>query len=319
MSIIVTSNTPAPEAASATIGDLAQKPVNETKSAPSNDGENDVEESDPSDETDASDAEAEDGEGQESDADSDEESEGKSDKPKRKSGFKRRIDKLNSRLSERERELEYWKAQATKGQSPRQEAEREVERGPAKAEAGGKPNPDDYDSHEAFVEALTDWKLEQRDQKRAAEERERAVRSEHQKQIDAHTERVKAFAKSKPDFQDVLSEVDDIPMSVTVQEVILASEDGPALMYELAKNPEEFERICRLPAIAAARELGKFEASLKRDSESKQETREVKTTKAPKPLNPIGAKSGAVAKSIFDPNLSQAEYEALRRKQMRGR
>lgn len=314
MSITVVSNTESQEAASATIGDLARDSVVEKKSAPSKESEKPTEESEPSESAIDSEAEEAASEGDENEADSEEESEGKDEKPKRKSGFKRRIDKLNTRISEKDRELEYWKAEALKGNKPKQDVENE--KSAPKKETEGRPKPDDFESHDDYIDALTDWKIEARDRDRETKQKETQIRTEYQKQVDSHVERVKAFAKEHKDFSDLMDDVDHIPMSVTVQEVILGSENGPELMYELAKNPEEYERICRLPAIAAARELGKFEAGIKRDLESKTETREVKTTKAPKPLSPVGSKSGsATTKSIHDPNLSQREYEELRAKQ----
>lgn len=308
MSITVISNQP-PDAAVA-LSDVAKKVVDEPKSAPSpTEDESETEESDPSGNADDAD---------EGDAESDDEPESKDEKPRKRNGFKRRIDKLTTRLTDREREIEYWKAQALKSQSPKQDVETE-RRTESKADVQGRPNPDHFDSHDDFVEALTDWKLEQRERERETKQRETQLKTEHQQQVDSHTARLKTFAKNHKDFEDVLSDVDDIPMSVTVQQVILSSDNGPELMYELAKNPDEYARICKLPAIAAARELGKFEARLSREADEKPETKEIKTTKAPKPLSPVGSKSGAVTKSIFDPNLSQGDYERLRMEQMKRR
>jgi hypothetical protein len=187
---------------------------------------------------------------------------------------------------------------------------------PAKSDPAGKPSPDSFETHAEYVEALTDWKIEERE--RVA--RETAARSkletEQKSLMSAHSERVKSFAEKTEDFQDVLRSVDDVRISPTVAELLVSSDNGPELMYELAKNRAEYERINALNPLAAARELGKLDAKLAAIKAPASEPKEPKTiTKAPKPIAPVSGKGGVVEKSIHDPNLSQREYEALRAKQ----
>jgi len=233
---------------------------------------------------------------------------------KKKSGFQRRVEKLNKRLSVAEQEKEYWRELALKNtQNPEKTQPAETTQ---KAQEG-KPSPDDFETHEDYVEALTDWKLEQREKANQEKEFKTKIQNEFQAKVDAHNERVTKFAEKNADFHDVLEGVDDVKVSSAVQELILGSENGPELMYELAKNREEFARINKLSPLAAAREFGKLEARLAKASEVQKET---KTTKAPKPLTPVSAKtSGAGKKSIFDPDISQSEYERLRMEQLRQR
>lgn len=112
-----------------------------------------------------------------------------------------------------------------------------------------------------------------------------------------------------------MEDVDDIPMSLTVQEVILASDNGPELMYELAKNPEEYARICKLPAVQAARELGKFEARISSSQDTKKETKQLTKTKAPPPIKPVGSKASSVTKSPDDMDFQ--EFKRWREAQIR--
>jgi len=231
------------------------------------------------------------------------------DKGKKKGGFKRRIDKLNGKLSAVEQERDFLRAQVLKNQSP------ETPKPETTVVAEGKPKADDFETHDLYVEALTDWKLEQKLSARDAKQRESQVKTQVQKSIETHMGRVEEFKKSHADFGELMEDVDDIPISITVQQVILESDNGPELMYELAKNKDEYKRICALPAIAAARELGKFEAKyLKSDSSEKIEP---KTTKAPTPIKPVKSNAtGSGKKSIDDPNLSQREFEKLREEQL---
>jgi hypothetical protein len=106
-------------------------------------------------------------------------------------------------------------------------------------------------------------------------------------------------------------------MSVAVQELLVQSENGPELMYELAKNREAFERINKLTPLAAARELGKFEAQFKKANSN--EKPEKKITKAPPPIAPVGKRATAVKKDIYDKDLSFADYERIREEQLRAR
>jgi hypothetical protein len=262
--IQVTSTTDSPEAVMAAVGNLAPKEeivVEETEN-----------------ETKGEEKPPETLEESEEEVEASEDDEPEEERPKKKGGFKRRIEKLNSKISQAEQEREYWRQQALKAQAQPQ----------AKPQATpeGKPSPENFESHDDYVEALTDWKLDQKLQAQSVKQRESQIKSEHQARVDAHINRVQAFAKNHEDFEEAMEDVDDIPISIAVQEIILESENGPELMYELAKNRKEFERICALPALAAARALGRFESKL-----SKQQ--ETKTTKAPPPIRPVGSKSSS--------------------------
>lgn len=293
-------------------------PGNESKSAPI---EKSVEQKDT---TDSDSEETEESEEQESSENSETDSE--KDKPKKKGGFQRRIDKLNSKVSEsvrraeeKEKEVEYWKKEALKTKDPEQSKAGKVE---TKVEPTGKPNPDDFDTHAEWAEALTDWKIEQRDKIKEAETQKSALKSEQDKVLSSHRDRVIAFKEKAKDWDEVMSDVSDVMVSPAVQEVFTTSDLGPELMYELAKNVKELDRICKLSPLAAARELGKLERKIElkltpQDSEKKPEP--PKITKAPKPIEPVGSSKGPVAKSIDDPNISFSEYERIRREQKKRR
>ena len=288
-----------------------------TQSAPEAHAPTEQKESSESDteETEASQGETD--ESGDSEDHSDESKDDAKDKPKKKGGFQRRIDKLNARYSAAQQEVEYWRQLALK-QTGAGEPKKEPVESKQPAVADGKPNPDHFDTHAEYVEALADWKTEQKLKERDQKLEKTKLEIEQANTLKAHSDRVKSFAEKTDDFADVLESVDDIPVSTAVQEIIISSENGPELMYELAKNRDEYARICKLPPLAAARELGRIESRIaSKASESKPETK--KLTKAPKPIGPVGGSKGAVVKSIDDPGLSQAEYEKLRREQMKRR
>jgi hypothetical protein len=304
MSIVVTSTPNTVVQAPPKEGEAALQETVEEKSAAPTEGEAETQDASDASEEAVPELNAKD----EHDAES---SEGDEAKPKRKSGFQKRVDKLTRKLSEREREIEYWREQAMKGQP---EPKKQASEMPMPE---GRPKADDFEKHEDYVEALADWKVEQRFKAQEAKQKETQIKTEFQSVVEAHQKRVNTFAESHDDFEDVLEEVSDVDMSITVRDVILRSENGPELMYALAKDKAEYAKICKMSAVDAARAIGRFEAKI--DAEKSKETTEVKkTTSAPPPIKTVGKGTGAGGrKSIYDPDISQAEYERLRREQMK--
>lgn len=232
--------------------------------------------------------------------------EASSDKPKKKKGgFKKRIDRLNRKISETEERAKYWENEAIK---LRDSGKKQVEP-EKKADTSKKPKADDFEKHEDFVEALADWKAEEKWKEREAKQRESEVKAEVQKRQDSHQKRLDEFKKSHSDFDDVIEEANDIPVSMTIRDAILSSENGPELMYALAKDPEELKRIAALPPLEATRALGRFESKITQSSSDVKT--EPKTTKAPAPMREVGSRAGN-PKTIRD-DLPYEEWVAIRR------
>jgi hypothetical protein len=305
MSIKIESTTDTPEQVTAATG--SKESVENKSSAPEIETSSETPEASetlekPEEENDSSDATESDEESEESDE----------EKPKKKSGFTKRIDKLNKRLSQKEQEIEHWRREALKQAAPEP-----VKTAPETvAPTAGKPDANAYESHEDYIEALTDWKLDQKLQEKESREIQAKLKSEIEAQVTTHTQRVETFKAQHDDFDDVIESVDDVRMPTAVQEVILASELGPQLMYELAKNKKEFARICALSPTLAARELGIFEAKLSPSTGAK--TTEAKKTKAPPPINPISARGAAVNKPLSQID-NYEEFKRAREEQLRRR
>lgn len=242
------------------------------------------------------------------------------DKPKKKlGGFQRRVNKLNKKLSAAEQQIEYWRQEALRHQTAKQG---EPEEKAAEKKSEGKPKANDFEHHEDYVEALADWKVEQKLSAREQKQKETQIKSEFQVMQDEHNKRIEEFKEKTPDFDDLMEEfVDDMKGVIIPQAVdyaVLQSDVGPQLLYEFAKNRDEFDRICSLPAIQAAKEIGKLEARLQKDADtSSKKTSETKTSKAPPPIKPVGSTTaGAGKKTIYDPELSQREFEKMRAEQI---
>lgn len=234
------------------------------------------------------------------------------DKPKKKkSGYVRKLEKKDELIAAKDREIELLKQLAEKG-NPKDKAE------PKKvADSSAKPNPDNFESHSEYVEALTEWKIEQKEQLKTQEKAENEAKQKAKEVGQAFKERLETFKEKHEDFDDLLEAATkpNLRLDEAAQHALIESEKSAEMLYELAKNIPELERISKLSPIQQIKELGKIEARL--TSEPVKEPKKQST--APAPISPIKAKGATVTKSIYDPNLSQAEYEALRRKQKAGK
>lgn len=294
MSITITSTSDSKEVVAAAMADLAStKPVEEVKEPAkepaikaAGEPEEEVEE------LDASDAE-------------EDEEEIKEEKPKKKGGFQKRIDKLSKKVADAERDLEYWRQEALRGKAqPQPEAPK------PQVDLSKRPKADDFNTADEYTEALIDWKADQKLAAKEQADRAKAAQTEVQSKIQKHQERVKEFAKQTDDWEELIESV-KVPMSLTVQEAIIDSEHGPEIMYELAKDTEELKRIGTLSPIAAAKAIGRLEAQFLK----KPSTKETKTSSVPAPVKTVRAK-GVISGGYRD-DMSQSEYNSWRAEQMK--
>lgn len=148
----------------------------------------------------------------------------------------------------------------------------------------------------------------------AAQEREAAERRKA-----SFRSRSAEFAKTVEDFESV-AYAPGLPISADMAEVIQDSDDGPALLFHLGKNPDIAEKIAQLPPKAAARELGKIEARLAYEREKAKEKPVV--SKAPPPPPKVEGSDPAPRISTTDPDSDKlsddewvkAELARLKRK-----
>lgn len=235
--------------------------------------------------------------------------EGQAAKPG-KNGFKKRIDKLTKQRAAVEAERDALRAErdALKASAPKPVEKVEAQEKPDT----GKPTREKFKNDADFIEALTDYKIEARQREKDSKSTQDSLRSEREKTINEHNNRVKEFAKDTPDFSEVLSDVDHINFPPALADIVLTHDRGPELMYAMAKDPDNYERISKLPPLAMAREIGKIEAKLEAPSEKESSIVETKTTRAPAPVRSLGG-SAQVPKKTLDGAKSHAEYVAARR------
>jgi len=246
------------------------------------------------------------------------------EKPKRKSTFMRRVEKVAAKVTEdltkrtaraeEERDnLKRMLAEKEAAPSPKQEEKPEP-----KAEAKAEPQkfgktPDDFETYEEFTEAQTEWKIAQAIQAARAEdraERERVTtEARTAKVLEVYTQRVDVAKAEHDDYAAVAGRA-DVQVTPAMQRFILTSEVGPEAAYFFGSNPEKAAEICRMDEFDQTIALGKLEAqlSVKKAPEPKKST---PAATPPVPvIKPVRAATSAVTK---DPNdMDFEEYKKWR-------
>ena len=180
----------------------------------------------------------------------------------------------------------------------RETLERFAPQQPTQQTPDGKPTREAFNGNdEAYVEALTDWKIDQRDLKQR-QDREAASLQQTQ----TKTEKMYAEAAKIPTFDR--EAFDELPLTPTIAQTIVDSDTAPQLMAWMTSNPDEVERIARLSPARQSAEIGKLEARLS----------VTKTTKeAPPPIKTVGG-GGSVTNGDMS-KMTPDEYVAARAKQ----
>lgn len=223
-------------------------------------------------------------------------------------GVQKRIDKAVRRQREAERRAEALEAEVSRLKA----TETKPAEKPAPVE--GKPKVSNFADYDEYVEALAEWKTDQRLAAEKSKEQSAKATEDQRKALTAFSERVKEVAK-KPEYADIDEVLDsDVTVSAAMHEALLESDKGAELAYYLGKHPEDAARIAKLSPTSAARELGKIEASLSKPPE----TPKPKASAAPPPMKPVGGKSAKTV-SLTDPDVDYADWERKREAELRGR
>lgn len=164
-----------------------------------------------------------------------------------------------------------------------------------------KPRMDQFSNVEDYVEAVSDWKLNQRD-----EESNRNKAEEYGRATLTKTEKMYAEASTLSKDFDRAS-FDELPLTPAIAQAIIDSDIPAKIMVHLSSNPEEADRIARLSPARQAAEIGKIEARLATTPAK------VKASNAPDPIKPVGARNGATNGNLA--TASMDDYIAMRKQQ----
>lgn len=233
--------------------------------------------------------------------DSDEQSE-------RKKGVAKRIDELTRNWREAERR-EAALLEMLQRQQPQKPAE--VVEDKPKAQ----PKLEDFNYDEAAYQAAL-YQHVKDEAARAAREELRMERQREQERARKETfkQRSAEFAKANPDY-DTLTRDPSLPITQDVADLIVESDKGPDVLYYLAQNREIAARLAQLPAVAAAREIGRIEAKLEKPPVKPAPA----VSKAPPPPPKIEANESAPSPKTTDPSgdvLSDEEWVRAERKRL---
>ena len=255
------------------------------------------------------DEEEEDEEGEEQET---EEGEPQPAKAKKLGGWQRKIAKLEEANSYAYRKL----AQLEDQLKPKQQ---EQPQGPPP-----RPKLEDFpDNYDAYIEALSDWKT---DQKLAVREQENLKKAREWQQQEAARSvaetwqtRMQEFRSKVRDFDEVLDSAGDIELHPDIRQSIAIYENGPRLAYELARHRPELEKIAAYKnPLDAIRELGRFEATLTSGAPPRIETTRKPFTAPPEPIRPVGKGSNGNVRVPLD-QLPLRDYIRARNAEIKAR
>lgn len=217
-------------------------------------------------------------------------------------GVQKRIDRLTRERYRLQGELEAIRRQ--QAQQP------EPQRQPTQTE--GAPKPEQFQSYEEYLEAKAEWKAEakvrevlQRQQESTKQQSQQAERA---KLMQAWEQRVDEASAIYDDYDEVAL-APDVPVSAPMAEAIQRAEKGADVLYYLGKHRDVAAQIAALDPLSAAVAIGRLEATIARPQPRK-------TTSAPPPISPVGARAAPVK----DPaKMSTDEWLKWRNEQLRKR
>lgn len=218
--------------------------------------------------------------------------------------LQKRFNTLSSQRDKAKADAEYWRGVAEGRTQP----------APAtttQPQETLKPKQDDYDNEGDYLEALTDWKWEQKlPGLRAAARAEITLEDQQRETQRIQQQHAKKATQAREKYGDYDEMVNQPLFTPTMTQLIMASEVGPEVAYFLGKNPTEADRIAALSQLMVAKEIGKLEVKF-----SQQPTKR-NITKAPAPINPITG--GREAVDVPPDKMSTGDYIAKRRREEKG-
>jgi hypothetical protein len=176
---------------------------------------------------------------------------------------------------------------------------------PVPDDDGKPPKPEQYRSHDEYLAALVDYRV----QEGMATQRARDAAETRRKTLDEREAKVRA---ETPDYNEAIAAFMESPVisNPLVAEFLAESDLGPKVAYHLGKHPEVLAEISNLPTARMLARFGSIEASL---TAPKEPIKPV-VSAAPKPATPIAG--GASPGGEWDPSAPQ-DFEAYKRNRLK--
>lgn len=201
---------------------------------------------------------------------------GDTPQPTRDRRTEKRIASLTRKNDEAQREIGYWKALAeSKGSTP------------STAQPDAKPQPNQYQSYDEYVDALTDWKVDQKLKAGNGNQPKEQPQPANSKasRNDALAERLFKDSDGMEDFEGVMRIITapGFPVSAAMRDY-LEDAERPALMAQwLADHPRQALRISGMDPVDADAELDKVARGFA--------PKPAQTSKAPPPGPTVGGRA----------------------------
>lgn len=199
-----------------------------------------------------------------------------------------------------------------------------------------RPVQDEFDgTYEEFLQADTKWQIEQGLKASRADIREeilseiKADRDQEsadaqlqaeQDAVAAYSQRIDETRAAHPDFNDVIEQSGDVPISPPMREALIATPLAGDLLYHFAKNPALCAEIAEMPASQALVAMGRLEQQLETAAGGAPGAQATTTTarakrRLPKPVTPV---RGSTATATVKPDeMPYQQYKDYREKQER--
>ena len=257
-------------------------------------------------------------------------------KPDRRS-LQAKIDKEVGLRRQAERERDELRSRFTQPAEPKpaEKAEPQATRPkPTEAEIGTK-----YADYPAYIEDLTDWKLEQRDAQHAIQTRQRQTAERHETHAAKFSERIAKAEEADPQFWSKIdAKIANLMPSTAldpaaidgalraaragdpsarlfvaqleIADAIFDSDYSTDLMAHFSANLNDFQRLSTLPPKLIAREIGRLEAQFVRP-EAASPGPAPKTpviSAAPPPIKPVGTTASTADRDPLTEDLDIDEH-----------
>jgi hypothetical protein len=197
----------------------------------------------------------------------------KTEEPKHGDRFQKRIDKLTARNYALQAQLDQL-ATRVNGNQQQQVSQ-------------PKPDRRQFNDDSSYMEALTDFKLNERLPEVQRQATVHAQQSSAEQSFRAKEAQVR---QEIPDYDEVIAENADIPIKhQAVLDAIVTSDLGPNLRYYLASHPDEANALNNMSSGTAARTIGRLELKLETELASKKKVEPKKQSQAPAPVKPVNA------------------------------
>jgi len=211
-------------------------------------------------------------------------------------GVQKRIDVITRKRRDAERELEVVYAE---NEALKRAAEENVV-------VGDKPDVNDFETEEAYYEALTDYKVSTAMAKRDERQRDRDEAARERREIQAQSDLERNIRAALDDASDKYDDFDkvikDVEITESMLQVLERLPNAGDVAYKLGKTPGLVDSIVSMPIVEATLKLKEISDKIKTP----------KINKAPNPLRPVAATGGGI-KTLE--NMSMSEYNKVRDKQ----